>query len=132
MDSDELNAIKAAGLQSGGNAGGQDGESQEQQETKRANEEQMRRDLIATVLESAARERLARIRLVKPALAAQIESILLRSAQTGQIRGRVSEAQLIGLLEQADESFAKTGSGAVKKGAIVYQRRRDIDDDDDF
>ena len=57
MDPDELKAIRAAGLQGGGNAGGDDAESQEQKEAQRANEEQARRDLIATVLESAARER---------------------------------------------------------------------------
>ncbi|KAI0047021.1 hypothetical protein FA95DRAFT_1458850, partial [Auriscalpium vulgare] len=67
---------------------------------KRQNEEQMRRDLLATVLDSAARERLSRIRLVSPARSQQIESILLRMAQAGQLRGKVSESQLIDLLEQ--------------------------------
>ncbi len=42
----------------------------------------------------------ARISLVSPDRSRQIESILLRMAQTGQLRGRVSEAQLIELLEQ--------------------------------
>ena len=42
----------------------------------------------------------ARIALVSPDRARQIEAILLRMAQTGQLRGRVSEAQLIELLDQ--------------------------------
>ena len=42
----------------------------------------------------------ARIALVSPQRSQQIESILLRMAQTGQLRGRVSEGQLIDLLEQ--------------------------------
>lgn len=42
----------------------------------------------------------ARIGLVSPERSAQIESILLRMAQSGQLRGRVNEEQLIGLLQQ--------------------------------
>ena len=42
----------------------------------------------------------ANIRLVSPARATQIESILLRLAQTGQLMGRMGEEQLIKLLEQ--------------------------------
>lgn len=42
----------------------------------------------------------ARIALVSPARSNQIESILLRMAQTGQLKGRVGEEQLINLLEQ--------------------------------
>ena len=42
----------------------------------------------------------ARIALVSPDRSRQIEAILLRMAQTGQLRGRVSEEQLIELLEQ--------------------------------
>jgi len=89
----------------------------------------MRRDLLATVLDSAARERLARIALVSPERSRQIETILLRMAQSGQLRGRVGEEQLIGLLEQVEETQAKAGA---KKGAIVFQRRKEVDEDDDF
>ncbi|KZT67801.1 hypothetical protein DAEQUDRAFT_654296, partial [Daedalea quercina L-15889] len=97
---------------------------------KRAAEEQMRRDLLATVLDNAARERLARIALVSPQRSQQIEGILLRMAQTGQLRGRVTESQLIDLLEQADEAQSKS---TAKKSTIVFQRRKGgFDDDDDF
>ncbi|TDL27631.1 DNA-binding TFAR19-like protein [Rickenella mellea] len=136
MDDQELAAIRAARLQelqqtsssnttSGKPAtpsgGGDDDE-------KRAAQEQMRRDLLATVLDPAARERLARIALVSPARSNQIESILLRMAQSGQLRGRVGEDQLIELLEQAEDAQSKSGN---KKGAIVYQRRKELDDEDD-
>ncbi|KIJ44195.1 hypothetical protein M422DRAFT_67506 [Sphaerobolus stellatus SS14] len=100
-----------------------------QDNAKRDAEEQMRRDLLATVLDPGARERLSRIALVSPARSQQIEGILLRMAQTGQLKGRVTENQLIGLLEQAEQ--AQTSS-APKKGAIVYQRRQVEDDDDDW
>ena len=80
---------------------------------------------------------MARIALVSPDRSRQIETILLRMAQTGQLRGRVGEEQLIGLLEQVgvhhniqsresisklciqvEETQAKAGA---KKGAIVVR-----------
>ncbi|CCM05052.1 uncharacterized protein FIBRA_07254 [Fibroporia radiculosa] len=129
MEDPELAAIRAARmsqLQQSSNASGESGE----EKSKRDAEDQMRRDLLATVLDGAARERLSRIALVSPQRSQQIETILLRMAQTGQLRGRVSEDQLIELLEQAEEAQSK---GAPKKGTIVFQRRKGgIDDDDDF
>ncbi|KAI0261053.1 PDCD5-related protein [Gloeopeniophorella convolvens] len=131
MADPELAALRAARLsqlqQSAPSGGAQGAGSGEDAEKRRA-EEQMRRDLLATALEPAARERLSRIALVSPARSTQIESILLRMAQTGQLRGRVSEQQLIDLLEQAEEAQLKTSA----KGAIKFQRRVDLDDDDDF
>lgn len=82
--------------------------------------------------------------------------ILIRMAQSGQLRGRVSEQALIGLLDQAD---GQANQGTAKKGGIVvsltssfnfglsrtylihsysilfyyshqFQRRKDLDDDD--
>ncbi|KAI0303536.1 PDCD5-related protein [Multifurca ochricompacta] len=131
MADSELAAIRAARLNqlqqsvSDNNINAQNSGRNEEAEKRRA-EEQMRRDLLATALEPAARERLSRIALVSPARSNQIESILLRMAQSGQLRGRVNEQQLIDLLEQADEA-QKEASG---KGGIVFQRRVDLDDDD--
>ena len=42
----------------------------------------------------------ARIALVSEDRARQIEAILLRMAQSGQLRGRVSEEQLIDILDK--------------------------------
>ncbi|KAJ7184307.1 PDCD5-related protein [Mycena filopes] len=101
----------------------------EEAAAKRAQEEQMRRDVVATVLEIAARERLSRISLVSPERSQQIETVLVRLVQSGQIRGKVSENQLIDLLEQMEDAGGKT---TTKKSTISYQRRRDPDDDLDF
>ncbi|TFK42697.1 hypothetical protein BDQ12DRAFT_719544 [Crucibulum laeve] len=98
-----------------------------EQEANRAQEEQMRRDVMATVMDTAARERLSRISLVSPERAKQIENILLRMAQSGQLRGRLTEEQLIDLLDQMEES---QGKASTKKSTIVYQRK--VMDDDDF
>ncbi|KAG7452799.1 uncharacterized protein BT62DRAFT_27018 [Guyanagaster necrorhizus] len=103
------------------------GAKSQEDEAKRAQEEQMRRDLMATVLDTAARERLSRIALVSPERSQQIEGILFRMVKSGQLKGRVSENQLIELLDQVEEA---QGAKTAKKSTIVYQRRKDIDEDD--
>lgn len=63
MADPELAALRAARLnqlqQSGGPAGGAGGQGGEEEAANRQREEQMRGDLLATVLEPAARERCA-------------------------------------------------------------------------
>jgi hypothetical protein len=76
----------------------------------------------------------SRISLVSPERSRQIESILLRMAQSGQLKSRVTEDQLIGLLEQVRgaSSFrpvlltrlfaqAEEARGATKKSTIVVR-----------
>ncbi len=46
----------------------------------------------------------SRIALVSPERSKQIETILMRMVQSGQLRGRVSENQLIDLLDQVRTS----------------------------
>lgn len=48
----------------------------------------------------------ARIALVSSDRARQVEALLLRMAQTGQLRGRVSEEQLIELLDQVCRCYS--------------------------
>ncbi|KAF9053212.1 PDCD5-related protein, partial [Panaeolus papilionaceus] len=97
---------------------------------KQAQDEQTRRDLLATVLDTGARERLSRIALVSPERSKQIEAIILRMAQSGQLRGRVTEAQLLDLLDQMEEA---TGKKSSSKPTIIYHRKgRDDEDDFDF
>lgn len=98
-----------AGLSPQGGGGEEDQAKKAQQAQQ---EEQMRRDVMSTVLDTAARERcksavasyfiviaethnplvhkVSRIALVSPERSRQIETILLRMAQSGQLRGRVS------------------------------------------
>jgi DNA-binding TFAR19-related protein (PDSD5 family) len=150
MDPSQLAAIQAQT---------QDGPAPKDSEKEKAEaeaRETMKRDLLATVLSSEARERrmysflsnsewafecliVSRISLVAPDRAAQIEAILLRMAQSGQLKGRVTEQQLIDLLEQvrfraptvflylrhkqADDSHKKTVG---KKGGIVVSANSPI------
>ncbi|CAO1637571.1 unnamed protein product [Parajaminaea phylloscopi] len=119
----------------GGRRGGEDdddgaggGASEEQ---KMAQMEEQKRQMLSTILDAEARERLSRISLVKPQKAQGITNLLIQMAQSGQIRSRINEAQLIGLLEQVE---ASSGDGAGDRGSkITYSRKKAalLDDDDD-
>lgn len=67
------------------------------------------------------------IALVKPERAQQVEGMLIQMAQTGQLTGKLGEAELVGLLE-------KISNHTQKKTTVKFDRRRiDLDDsDDDF
>lgn len=51
----------------------------------------------------------SRIALVRPERARGIEQLLMRMAQGGQLRGKVSEDQLIGVLDQVRSSRLTVG-----------------------
>ncbi|KAF6765092.1 PDCD5-related protein [Ephemerocybe angulata] len=93
-----MDKIPAEALQ---NAQGGAGPSDEEQAKRAADEQQMRRDMLATILDVGARERLSRIAMVSQQRSQQIEGILFRMAQGGQLRNKVTEQQLIDLLDQA-------------------------------
>ncbi|KAG0664986.1 hypothetical protein C6P46_000612 [Rhodotorula mucilaginosa] len=100
---------------------------------KQAAEDEGRRTMMSQILSPEARERLSRIALVKPDRARAIEQLLARMAQSGQLRGRVSEDQLIDVLDQV-EAMEKGQSGATgSKSAskITFTRKAAYEDSDD-
>ncbi|RKO97322.1 DNA-binding TFAR19-related protein, partial [Caulochytrium protostelioides] len=144
MEDDELAAIRArrmaemkqaagggggggfgglpAGLRPGsGGPSGPGGGGNDQEKARQADE--MRRGILHQILDSAARERLARIKMVKEDKGRAVEDLLIRMAQTGQLGGKVGENQLIQLLDQINATASET--------KIVYNRRRADDDSDD-
>ncbi|EST04603.1 PDCD5-related protein [Kalmanozyma brasiliensis GHG001] len=148
MEDDELQAIRAARMAelrggggssaSSGGASGSSGFSGPQgasnggsggknQEEQQAQQEEMKRQMLSRILDTEARERLSRIGLVKPQKARQITDLLIRMAQSGQIRGKIKEEQLIDLLDQVDQANAAE-SGA---GKITFTRKKTVQDDDD-
>jgi programmed cell death protein 5 len=50
-----------------------------------------------------ARERLNHVKIIKPELAEKVEVSLLQAIQAGQIRNRISESQIIKILEEINE-----------------------------
>ncbi|KAJ7562858.1 hypothetical protein O6H91_03G086800 [Diphasiastrum complanatum] len=101
----------------------QNHEQQQAQEEQKREAEERRQMMLAQIVSSQARERLARIALVKPEKARGVEDVILRSAQYGQITEKVSEERLIQLLEQINEQTQKTTK-------VTIQRRRSVFDDD--
>jgi len=61
--------------------------------------EEMKRLLMKKLLSKEAIERLGRIRLVKPELAAQLELYLIQLYQAGRIKGEVTDEQLKTILD---------------------------------
>ncbi|KAL7963088.1 PDCD5-related protein [Trichoderma compactum] len=116
-----LEQLKAQGVGGGGSrnggASGQDGERQRQQA------DEARQQMLNQILHPEAADRLGRIRLVKEQRAIDIENRLLTLAQTGQLRQKVTEAQLKDLLTAVADNQ--------EQEKIVVSRRKGWDDDDD-
>ena len=73
-------------------------------------------------------DRLGRIRLVKVSRANDVENRLIMLARSGQLRQKVSEAQLKDMLGQLSEHEASQEQNKV----TVNRRKGGWDDDDDL
>ncbi|KAL6544907.1 hypothetical protein OROMI_023769 [Orobanche minor] len=93
-----------------------------QEDAKRDAEEQ-RQLMLSQIVSPVARERLARIALVKPEKARGVEDVILRAAQMGQIAEKVSEEKLISLLEQINTQ-------TTKETKVTITRRKSVLDDE--
>ncbi|KAL8152264.1 LOW QUALITY PROTEIN: hypothetical protein V2J09_010024 [Rumex salicifolius] len=90
-----------------GSGSQQNPEQQKAQEEARSEAEERRQMMLTQIVSSDARERIARIALVKPEKARGVEDVILRAAQMGQITEKVSEERLITLLEQINTQTTK-------------------------
>ncbi|XP_018510333.1 DNA-binding protein DDB_G0278111 isoform X1 [Brassica rapa] len=106
-----------------GKQGSQQNPDQERaQEDAKREADERRQMMLSQILSSQARERIARIALVKPEKARGVEDVILRAAQMGQIVEKVSEERLITLLEQINSQTSK-------QTKVTIQRRRGVFDD---
>lgn len=80
-------------------------------EQQKAQEEALKREMeleaqleaiMRKILTPEARERLGRVKLVKPELARQVELLLVQLYQAGQIRERIDDAKLKRILAEID------------------------------
>ncbi|KAM5347029.1 hypothetical protein ACJ41O_010034 [Fusarium nematophilum] len=127
MDDAELEQIRKARLEQlkaqGGNGGGGPSGQQDQGQ-QRQQQDDARQHILNQILHPEAADRLGRIRLVKEERANDVENRLIMLAQTGQLRQKVTEAQLKELLNaMADKK---------EEEKIVVSRRKAWDDDDDL
>lgn len=74
--------------------------AQAQQQEAQAKFESQKKQIIAQIMTSEARNRLSNLKLTKPELVNQIELQLIQSAQSGSLRGKVTDEQLKVLLRQ--------------------------------
>eukprot|EP00882_Tetradesmus_deserticola_P018793 GHRQ01020181.1.p2 GENE.GHRQ01020181.1~~GHRQ01020181.1.p2 ORF type:complete len:114 (+),score=31.82 GHRQ01020181.1:169-510(+) len=97
MDDPELEAIRqrrmAEMMAARGGAPGAPGmpspeDAEQQEEARRAAEEQ-RRTMLHAVMAADARERLARVALVKPDKARNVENMILTAAKRGALQSKV-------------------------------------------
>ncbi|XP_048132584.1 DNA-binding protein DDB_G0278111 isoform X2 [Rhodamnia argentea] len=124
----ELEAIRQRRMQElmaqGGMGNQHNPEQQKAQDEAKREADERRQMMLSQILSSEARERLARIALVKPEKARGVEDVVLRAAQMGQIVEKVSEERLISLLEQINTQ-------TTKQTKVTIQRRRNVLEDDD-
>ena len=74
--------------------------AQAQQQEAQAQLEAQKKQILGQIMTSEARQRLANLKLTKPDLVNQIEIQLIQSAQTGSLRGKITDEQLKVLLQQ--------------------------------
>lgn len=109
--------VRAAGA---GAAGGQG-----QKNSSGEDEDAQRHAQLSQILDTGARDRLRRIALVKPDRARSVEDLILRMMRSGQIRQRVKEAELVGLLQEIAEQQEQE-----RTTSSIRNLRRDESDDD--
>lgn len=116
MDDSELNAIRAARL-------AELQKKQSQSASSGADEQKF--TLLSQVLEPSARERLSRVRIVRPDRAEQVEQYLIKLIQMGSVSRKLGENDIVEILESLSRDEKK-------QSKIVYERRgSEVDDDDD-
>lgn len=117
MDDAELNAIRAARLAELQKSTSQNEPSPQEESTGL---------FLSQILEHSARERLARVRIVRPDRAEQVELYLVKMASRGALNRKVGEKDIVNILDSLSRDEKK-------QTKIVYERRGDDDDDyDDF
>lgn len=121
--------LSQLGLAAGG--GGSVEEIQAKQAAEQQREEQ-RASILDQILEPDAAARISRLSLVKKEKARLVEDSLIKAATTGALKSKVTDAQLIAMLEQLNPKDGEKG-GAIggKKGIVIQRRKYGMDDDDD-
>ncbi|KAI2472316.1 double-stranded DNA-binding domain-containing protein [Annulohypoxylon bovei var. microspora] len=130
MEDAELEQIRKARLeqlkaQGGGGGANNPGASQgaNQAEQQKQQEAEARQSILNQILHPEAADRLGRIRLVKEDRANDVENRLIMLARSGQLRSKVTEAQLKELLNAVADNK--------EEEKIVVARRKGWDDEDD-
>lgn len=74
-------------------------QSQSQQQEAKKQAEMQRQSILRQIMEPAARDRLANVRLANPQMAESVENQIIRLAQSGRLRTMVNDAMLREILQ---------------------------------
>lgn len=123
-DLDEIRAKRLAQLRSEyGEAGNtQNNEQAAQERQNQANE--VKNSILSQILDQSARARLNTLMIGKPEKGKMVESMLVQMAQSGRLAGKITEQELIGILENVNRQTSK-------KTTVKFDRRRAALDDSD-
>lgn len=94
MSDDELEALKRRRLQELQAQAASEQQAAAQQEAARAQYDAQKQLILRGILEPAAAERLTRVRMARPDVAASLEDQLVVLAQQGRLRGKVSDEMM--------------------------------------
>ncbi|XP_063623525.1 programmed cell death protein 5 [Cydia splendana] len=107
--------------------GGTGDPNQAKQEERMQAMEEAKHTILAQALSQDARARLNTIKLSRPEKGAMVENMICRMAQMGQVRTKISEQELIQLLESVNQQMGKSTN------TVKFDRRRAaLDSDDDL
>jgi len=124
MEDDELKALRAKRMAEMQSQGGGGGDQQKKAQERQEQVMDMKNGILSQVLSQEARARLNTILIAKPEKGAQVENAIIQMAQSGQLGGKLSDEELVGLLERF--------SGASQKSSVKFDRRRNaLDSDED-
>lgn len=129
MDDTELQAIRRARL---AELQKNSGQSPAVGSSPQNSNDSLQSSLLSQLLEPQAKERLSRVNMVRPDRAKAVENYIAKLAQTGQLRRKMTEPEIVEILngiarDQEQQNQTK----------IVFDRKNgggglDSDDDDDF
>lgn len=83
------------------------------------------------IMAPEARERLARVAIVKPENARAVEDHLLRLARSGKLSAKITEDDVIRILDEVSKQGGAGGAPVASKVTFTRKKRADDDDDDD-
>ncbi|EMG48830.1 hypothetical protein G210_0536 [Candida maltosa Xu316] len=129
MDDAELNAIRQARLAElqKNASGATNSASSSSSSTAAASQQQQAAEaVLARVLETEARERLSRVRIVRPDRAQAVENYILKLYQMGQIRQKLTEKDVVQILDGISRDTQQK-----QQTKITFDRKNTVDFDDD-
>lgn len=76
-------------------------EDLEEQEAQEKQFEEQKKMVLRAILTTEARERLGRIKIARPEIVESIENQLIMAAQSGKLKNKINDKQLLMLLSKA-------------------------------